>query len=81
MSEEKSTGFKVIPQGGVNLIESIGTNPWRVRKLAGSVSLTRSDAAQLKVTALDLNGVPVKPVGSANRIELLPDVMYYVIEQ
>lgn len=81
MSEEKSTGFKVIPQGGVNLIESIGTNPWRVRKLAGSVSLTRPDAAQLKVTALDLNGLPVKAVGSAKRIELLADTLYYQIEQ
>jgi hypothetical protein len=79
MSEEKNSGFRAVPQGAIQLIESIGDDPWRVRKLAGTVRLIRPDAAQLTVTALDLNGVPTKPLGHADAIELAPDRVYYLI--
>jgi hypothetical protein len=81
MSEEKSSGFRAVPQGAIQLIEHIGQDPWRVRKLAGTVRLTRPDAAQLKVTALDLSGVPVNPVGAALAIDLAPEGVYYLIEE
>lgn len=80
MSEEWPTGWKAVPQGGVNLIESIGRDPWRVRNLAGTVTLTRPDAAQLKVTELDASGLPVKPHGHAGEIRLAPRTIYYLIE-
>lgn len=79
MSEEKATGFSVIPQGTINLIENIGKDPWRVRNLQGRIALSRSDAAALKVTALDGNGYPVREVGAAAGFDLLPDVIYYQI--
>ncbi len=79
MSEERATGFSAIPQGKINLIESIGKDPWRVRKLQGRVSLLRSDAAALKVTALDGNGYPVREIGTASGFDLAPDVVYYRI--
>ena len=69
----------MIPQGGINLIENIGNDPWRVRKLQGKISLSRSDAALLKVTALDGNGYPVKEIGNAASFDLQPDVIYYQI--
>jgi hypothetical protein len=80
MSEEKSSGFQIVPQGPINLIENIGQNPWRVRKLTGTVHLTRPDAARLKVTALDLNGLPARAVGDARQFELLPETLYYLME-
>lgn len=81
MSEEKASGFKEIPQGEIHLIENIGQDPWRIRKMEGFVRVTRPDAAQLKVTALDFNGVPVKELGSAANIKLLPDCLYYLISK
>jgi hypothetical protein len=80
MSEEKSAGFQTVPQGAIQLIAKVGSDPWRVRRLEGEVRVTRADAAQLTVTALDLNGVPVTRIGSADRFELLPTVIYYLIE-
>jgi hypothetical protein len=79
MSEERSTDFRVVPQNQIQLIQDIGKDPWQVRELEGEVRLVRSDADQLSVTALDLNGVPVQRVGSADRISLLPKVIYYLI--
>jgi hypothetical protein len=79
MSEEKATGFSVIPQGKINLIENIGKDPWRVRKLQGRISLSRSDALNLKVTALDANGYPIREVGNAAGFDLLANVVYYRI--
>ncbi len=79
MSEERSSGFRVIPQNQIQLIQDIGTDPWQVRELEGEIRMTRPDANQLSVTALDLNGVPVQKVGSADRLSLLPNVIYYLI--
>ena len=80
MSEEKNTDFLAVPQGDLRWIQNLGTNPWRVRCLEGEVCLQRPDADQWKVTALDLNGVPSRPLGSADRITLLPTVIYYLLE-
>lgn len=80
MSEEKNTGFMAVPQGAIQLIESAGKNPWQVRNLAGTIHLTRSDAASLNVTALDLNGVPARRIGVAAHFDLAPECLYYLIE-
>jgi hypothetical protein len=40
-----------------------------VRELNGNVRFKRADAAQLKVTALDFNGYPAGPAGTANEIK------------
>jgi len=60
-------------------ITHLGTAPLVVRNLAGTVTLTRSDAERLRVTALDYNGYPVRQHGTADMIELAPRVLYYWI--
>ena len=80
MSEEQETNHKtesVSPT--VKRIVSIGTDPWQVRELNGTVRFKRADAAQLKVTALDFNGYPVRPAGTAQEIKLQPATIYYLI--
>lgn len=80
MSEEKATGFSAGPAGqGVQRITSIGTDPWLVKELSGALRFKRADADKLKVTALDLNGYPVRQIGSAKQFSLLPDAPYYII--
>ncbi|NLS96323.1 MAG: hypothetical protein GXX96_29650 [Planctomycetaceae bacterium] len=79
MSEEKANGFETSEQGDVKRIDSIGRNPWLVKEIQGTVRFKRSDAAGLKVTALDGNGGAIKAVGNAAEIGLLPDVVYYLI--
>jgi hypothetical protein len=80
MTEEKNSGFTAIPQGGINLIQSIGTNPWLIRKPRGTVRFTRPGAANMRVMALDTNGHPVKECARSSSISLLPDTNYYLIE-
>jgi hypothetical protein len=79
MSEEKNNGFETDEQGDVKRIVSIGKNPWLVKEIRGTVRFKRSDATTLVVTALDGNGDAIKVVGDAAEIELLPDVLYYLI--
>ena len=82
MSEEKSTGFKteaVSPT--VKRIVSIGRDPWLVKEIQGVVQFKRPDAAQLKVAALDFNGYPLGSAGTANRIQLQPGTIYYLISK
>jgi hypothetical protein len=80
MSEERPTGFRTEDAGnGKHRIIDIGRDPWLVKGLAGVVKLKRPDAASLKVTALDFNGYPLKPMGAATEIHLRPDTMYYLI--
>jgi hypothetical protein len=43
------------------------------------VKLRRSDAATLKVTALDGNGYPAGAAGTAAEIKLQPGVLSYAI--
>lgn len=81
MSEERATGFTTEPaEGGSRRITNIGRDPWEVRRLQGEVRLLRPDAERLKVTALDAHGRPVRAVGTARRITLLPSTLYYLLE-
>jgi hypothetical protein len=80
MSEERETNYQTEPvSANVKRIVNIGTDPWRVREFAGTVRFKRADAGQLKVTALDFNGYPAGPVGSAKELKLQPTTMYYLI--
>ena len=82
MTEEKPTGWATSSSGaGMQRIDSIGTDPWRVREIQGSVVFKRADAGELTVTALDENGMPLEKVGSARRIELKPRTLYYEIRR
>lgn len=80
MSEERPDGFRTEPaDSGVKRMIDIGHDPWMVRRYSGTVSLRRGDADTLTVTALDLNGYPVKPIGKATAIALEPTTSYYLI--
>lgn len=82
MSEERASGFATEPAvAGTWRITDIGHDPWQVKSLRGTVSFKRADAGQLKVTALDFNGRPAKEAGVANRIELQPRTLYYLISR
>jgi hypothetical protein len=81
MSEERASGFATTPQGELKRITSIGRDPWQVRRMSGTVSFKRADAATLKVKALDLNGYPRQDFGTADAITLAPDVVYYLIQK
>jgi hypothetical protein len=82
MSEEKATGFQTETAGGeVKKIVSIGHDPWLVKELRGSLTLKRSDAGKLKVTALDQNGYRRELAGTADRLTLQPNVIYYLVEK
>ena len=80
MSEEKPTDFQTEPApGGEKKITSIGHDPWLAKELDGVVKFKRLDASRLKVTALDFNGEPGKPIGTASEIHLAPSTIYYLI--
>lgn len=80
MTEEKPDGFRSeIIASGENRIARIGGDPWLVRDVKGVVRFKRPDAARLKVTALDANGEPVKAIGTADSIKLVPGTLYYLI--
>ncbi|MHB1035386.1 MAG: hypothetical protein ACYC35_11585 [Pirellulales bacterium] len=79
MSEEQNNRFQTEPVGSGKRIVSIGQDPWLVKELSGTVKFKRPDAASLKVTALDHGGYPIKAVGNAGQIKLLPTTLYYLI--
>jgi len=82
MSEEKPSGFSAAEESpGVFKISDIGRDPWLIRELAGTIRFFRKDASQLKVTALDLNGYPVKDAGDASSFHLLPGTAYYLVSK
>ena len=82
MSEEQTNGWQTEAAGqGLQRITNIGHDPWMVKQIQGTVKFNRPDAAQLKVTALDLNGYPGKQIGNAASIELAPDGVYYLISR
>jgi hypothetical protein len=62
-------------------IVDIGHDPWQVKSLAGRVEFKRSDAARLKVTALDHGGRRAGAAGTAGEIKLQPRTLYYLIER
>ena len=80
MSEERASGFETeAVNPTTNRIANIGRDPWQARSLSGRVSFKRTDAAQLKVTALDFNGQPVGASGTAQEIKLRPETLHYLI--
>jgi hypothetical protein len=82
MSEERTSRFETEPvTKDVYRITSIGTDPWQVKQLSGTIELLRSDANELRVIPLDLGGYPQEPHGTAERIELLPRTIYYLIQR
>ena len=82
MSEEKPFGWTTDAATGVRTITSAGNAPIMVRNLAGKVSLSRSDAASLRVTALDANGYrDASPTQTADSITLVAGTFYYLIEK
>lgn len=80
-AEDMNYGWTTSEADGWKTIEDVGQAPIVARELSGAVSLKRSDAAALKVTALDDNGYPVGDAGTADRVELRPDTLYYCIER
>ncbi len=79
-SEEDNNGFQTTTRHDGRLeITDLGSPPLVVRRLVGSLALTRADADQLQVRALDLNGYHRSAHGQADHIDLLPDVLYYHI--
>ena len=83
MTEEKPSEFAADPlDGGRFRITNLGRDPWLVREATGTLRFQRADAGQLKVTALDENGQPVKTLaGGAAKVVLLPDIVYYLVEK
>jgi hypothetical protein len=82
MSEEKASGYQTeTVSEGVKRITNIGTDPWQVKELNGTVRFKRADAAQLKVTALDFNGYPKGACGSAQQLILQPATLYYLVSR
>jgi hypothetical protein len=82
MSEEQPAGFQTEPAGeGVRRIVNIGTDPWLVKEFQGTVTFKRPDADRLKVTALDFNGYAGTVVGTAARISLRPQTIYYLLNR
>jgi len=80
MSEEKETNFQAEPVSpNLKRIVSLGTDPWLVKELRGTVRFKRADAAKLQVTALDFNGYAIGPAGTAQEIRLQPGTVYYLI--
>ena len=82
MSEEKATGFETEPAGpGLFRIKSIGVDPWLYREITATISINRPDAARLKVTSLDMNGVAVGEAGTGADIKLKLHCVYYLIQK
>jgi hypothetical protein len=80
MSEEKASGFQTEPtKGELKRILNLGTDPWLVKDLQGTIRFKRPDAGQLRVTALDFNGYPVDQAGTAKELRLRPSALYYLI--
>lgn len=80
MTEEQPSGFRASPAGeGIFRIKSIGTDPWLIREVSGSITLKRPDAARLQVTPLDFNGYPQADPAAGPEITLRPDTAYYLI--
>lgn len=83
MTEEKPTGFRTESAGDrKHRILSIGQDPWLVRRIAGNVHFHRPDAKDLQVCALDVFGkrMPEHEPLPADRLQLLPETTYYLIE-
>jgi hypothetical protein len=82
MSEEKPTDFRAEDLGdGQKRIANIGRDPWLVREIEGRVKFLAKDAASLKITKLDVNGVKTGEAVTGPEITLDPRTIYYVVER
>jgi len=82
MSEERATDFATEPAGDrEQRIVNIGTDPWQVKELVGTVRFKRRDADALRVVALDHNGYPLETLGNAREVRLQPQTLYYLIRR
>ncbi len=82
MTEEKPAGYLTETlEDGTEKIISMGIDPWIVRKYSGKIRFKGPDAAKLKVTPLDQNGIALEQYGTAKEIELLPEAAYYHIHR
>ena len=76
MSEEKTTGFLTEETGtGSRRIVDIGKDPWRVKKLQGTVLF--KSASGLQVQPLDLNGRPKGKPTTTGKLQLDSETIYY----
>jgi hypothetical protein len=81
MSEEKAADFQTESAGDGRLrIVNIGHDPWLVKELAGEIHFKRPDAAGLRATPLDFNGVPNGSPQPAADLHLDPHTVYYLIQ-
>jgi hypothetical protein len=82
MTEERATGFSTTSaEDGRRKIESIGSDPWQFREIRGRIALRRPDAQSLQVIQLDHAGLPLGRIGDAERFELAPETLYYLIQR
>jgi hypothetical protein len=82
MSEEKPTDFRAEDLGeGRRRIANIGRDPWLVREIEGKVAFKMKDAANLKITKLDQNGVKVGDATRGPELTLDAKTIYYVVER
>jgi len=78
MTEEKPSGFETEDAGkGLKRITNLGTDPWLFKEPSGTVRMK----GKVKVTALDLNGYPVRELGTSEEIRLDPKTVYYLLER
>jgi len=80
MSEERETNQKTEEvRDGVKRILNIGTEPWQVKELQGTVRFKRPASTRLKITPLDFNGYPAGDAISGPEIKLQPNTIYYLV--
>jgi hypothetical protein len=78
MSEERETGFASEETAdGLRRITEIGTNPWQVKALHGSVRF--KNRQHLQIQPLDFNGYPKGPARSQAEVTLEPETLYYAV--
>lgn len=88
MTEETNYGWQDVAEGKMRKVVALGSGPLNVRDIHGTITIKRQgNANNLVAKALDANGhqlagrtVKAKASGNAFTFELLPDVMYYVVQ-
>ncbi len=83
MTEERPSGFETEPVGeSGRRIVALGNDPWLVKRISGTLSIKRSDAATLRVKPLAQNGAIDESQSemAATKFDLLPETNYYLIE-
>jgi len=84
-TEDWPRGWESRPKEVYHEVLSLGGPPMNVKRLAGTVTLQRPDAASLQVVPLDGNGYPldlpveVERTGTSLTFHLLPGVLYYYL--